>query len=1597
MATKNEGEVSKLINCQAYLAKEIENLVVNIGKNAHHTHTLSRRNAKKECLDDLWQQFSDGHNKLTKEIAEDHPYLNDNLFQSTWATLQTGLMKLETWKMPDSESNREPPSTETTGNNEGATATSSLTGTIPKTTFTTPGCVTTAIAPDAPGLYQAGNQGPAHGLVQMHVTHSTAPDTTGFHQAGHTNPRRHAIEEAQTMIHQDARGPHQPSPTGTWTFVPAQPKNQYTGLHQPVISAPWSSTTSGKQQMPVNQPLAAEASQSLHSSDTPGLHQPGRAFLQPQAVGGQQTTSVQQIPATQPFAAGESQSLHSSVVTGRAFLQPQAVDGPQTTTTPYVGLHQRGQLPLQSLALGGPQPMLIPGNQQARPQSAGSSNNSLGHSQVYFPSPAAPKLAPIVIPCFNGEWQQWTTFIGLFETMIDANPYLAPIQKMQYLLNYTKGEARESIEHIMPTNENYTIALDILRRRYNNERKICDAYVAKILDLPRMENRSAAGILNIYNVLTMALHGLQRANFQTESWAPMVVACVTRKLDEDSRQKFEEALTDSRRVPSITQLLEFLDRRYQVLLTDANCRAATKKKSFAVVTAAATGTTVRTPNGKPYRKCVLCQSEEHFVRQCSSFLKKKVPERMQFAKTQRLCTNCLGTHEGKCSSRFSCQHCQSLHHTLLHLDSQEKRGPSAARNITHNHLASKGGHVLLATALVKVRNIFGQYETLRALIDPGSQDSFITSAAADALSLQKTRTNISVSGIGGTDAGKIASQVEINFTSHYPTRQQFSTSALVLPKLTSHLPERTIEPAAIPALPKNLLLADPEFAESGKIDLLLGAGLFAEIVKEGSHKFNGKQLLLQNTELGWILTGRLMEPSTVLYTRCLITMTELDEKMKAFWEMEEMPPQPDVRNQLDEFFDRTTTRDDNGRYTVRLPKKEDVFGELGASRNTAIASFLNLEKSFTKNPHLAAEYNKFLKEYEDLGHMTKVSPFSGPESGAYYLPHHAVIKESSTTTKVRVVFNASAKTHTGLSLNSLLNPGYKQQQDLHHIILRWRKHQYVITADIEKMFRQIVVAPEDRDLQRIIWRESPADPISEYQLNTVTYGTASATFLAVRTMIQLARDEGHHFPLANQVLLRDFYMDDLLSGDDTIEKAVLIQSQITALLQKGGFNIRKWTSNSKALMDLIPEDLRESGDWQLNPDATIKTLGVVWNPQKDEFRIRLDLNEFAHQKLTKLSLLSNIATIFDPLGFLAPISFTCKTWMEQLWKEETDWDQQVSNDIEEKWNSLRNELPLINEMVVPRWLQYSNGALTQIHGFCDASEKGYAAVIYSRIVDDNGKVHINLLTSKTKVAPLKNQMTLPRMELAGAVLLAQLVQDSLQALELIDPEIYLWCDSQIALAWIANPPSTWTTFVANRVASIQQMTTTTQWRYVNTKDNPADVASRGCSPSALQHHTLWWTGPLWLQDAPANWPSAPKSTCTDLEMKPTKSTTLLAATSPTDNALLNRFSSFNRLIRVTAWILRFKNNSSRKTTLTGGLQPEELHDARSKILQQLQLQEFGEEIIALQRKQPLPRRSLINGLAPFLGDDGLLRLGGRLRHADLPLDAKHPALLPRHH
>jgi len=245
-----------------------------------------------------------------------------------------------------------------------------------------------------------------------------------------------------------------------------------------------------------------------------------------------------------------------------------------------------------------------------------------------------------------------------------------------------------------------------------------------------------------------------------------------------------------------------------------------------------------------------------------------------------------------------------------------------------------------------------------------------------------------------------------------------------------------------------------------------------------------------------------------------------------------------------------------------------------------------------------------MKEYEEIGHMEPVKSQQSKQP-CYFLPHHAVFKETSTTTKPRVVFDGSAKTSNGLSLNDILQVGLTVQPDLYSIVLRFRTHQVCFTTDITKMYRQITVHPQDRDLQRILWRCFNDERIQEYQLNTVTYGTASAPYLAIRCLKKLADDNRCHHPQSAQVLSNDFYVDDLLSGTPTLQEAIHLQQELTSLLDIAGFTLRKWSSNHPSFMDSIPTDLKETNQTlsQAN-DTGVTTLGLLWIPSIDQLQVR---------------------------------------------------------------------------------------------------------------------------------------------------------------------------------------------------------------------------------------------------------------------------------------------------------------------------------------------------------------------------------------------------------
>ncbi|XP_011884102.1 PREDICTED: uncharacterized protein LOC105571243, partial [Vollenhovia emeryi] len=402
------------------------------------------------------------------------------------------------------------------------------------------------------------------------------------------------------------------------------------------------------------------------------------------------------------------------------------------------------------------------------------------------------------------------------------------------------------------------------------------------------------------------------------------------------------------------------------------------------------------------------------------------------------------------------------------------------------------------------------------------------------------------------------------------------------------------------------------------------------------------------------------------------------------------------------------------------------------------------------------------------------------------------------------------------------------------------------------MYRQIVVHPDDRYLQRILWTEGKQ--ATDYCLNTVTYGLARAPYLALRVLRQLASDESNRFPLGAEVLKRDVYMDDILGGAATLETCRQLRHQVSMLCTAGGFPLRKWAANRASLLADVPPAHQLRSTDALLPTAEHSVLGLRWSPEDDHLSLTVRRSDNAAP--TKRTILSQTARLFDPLGWLAPIVVRAKLLIQTTWLQQLDWDAPLATEEAAAWARLEEELPILEGIKIPRWFHCNASADTvEIHGFSDASERACAAVVYLRVVNA-GEACISIVMAKTKVAPLK-RVSLPRLELCAASLLAKLIGHLQTSLEMNAVPTFLWTDSTVTLAWIRGHPAKWTTYVANRVAEIQRSTGDAMWRHVPGAENPADCASRGISPRELSEHPLWWQGPGFLRGDPTSWPKDP--------------------------------------------------------------------------------------------------------------------------------------------
>ncbi|XP_076243414.1 uncharacterized protein LOC143184816 [Calliopsis andreniformis] len=972
----------------------------------------------------------------------------------------------------------------------------------------------------------------------------------------------------------------------------------------------------------------------------------------------------------------------------------------------------------------------------------------------------------------------------------------------------------------------------------------------------------------------------------------------------------------------MTELLEFLHDHRKLL-------EYTRERSNKVTTASHNRPEVKAHGfSKPIAKtnfvyaamdvhCNLCK-DNHFTSNCAKFKTITVNQRLGLVKNTGLCINCLRpNHSAKNCRSGSCKQCNGRHHTLLYKDPniEEQTATWVNASVLSANIRSE---TILATAIVHIVDNKGQLQPCRMLIDSSSQSHFLSERTALLLGLPRKRINIPVIGINrGT------TNIKHSVTATIRSRiNKFRTDAtfLVIAHITEMLPSRVIAIEEL-SIPNNIPLADPKFNIPAEIDGLIGGELFLQLLCVGQIRLNHNAIALQKTQFGWILAGRVTALQSTHPIRCNLAKESIHNQLAKFWELEE-PYHETIysfeERKAEQHFVLNNTRDaQTGRYVVRLPIKDNVPA-LGESYSMAKGRFCSLERKFSKNLDLKVQYLEFLNQYLRLGHMTLIENSSADDG--YYLPHHAIIKQSSLTTKLRVVFDASAKTSTGTSLNDHLLTGPTIQETLYALLIRFRSHSYVLTADIEKMYRQVWVHPDD-----------------------LTYSTSAAPFLAIHTLHQLAIDEGKQFPHAARTLREDFYVDDLLTGANSREEFKLIRDELIQVCEKSVFKLRQWASNDQSLVDTL-DDCTDATHLRLDLNNTIKTLGIDWNPRHD--KITYNIKNIDHKAcVMKRNILSLAVSLFDPLGLLGPIIIQAKVLLQHIWKLQLNWDESVPIDIHTKSTSFCRELELINKISVSRPLALKGHVKLQLHGFCDASEQAYGACLYMRSVDQNRTVDTRLISAKSRVAPLKT-ITLPRIELCAAHLVCQLYQTTVQSLHRISFErITFWSDPTITLHWMKTPSHTLKTFVAHRVTDIRNISNNIEGRHVPSLDNPADLVPRGLTTQELLHNDLRFYGPPWLRNDDSQWPESVSEPIDISETRPNK----------------------------------------------GNLSVFEIHRAERCIVQVVQLSEFHHEIHALKNAgTPTGKTALLN---PFLDNDGLLRVGGRLSRANVRYDTRHPILI----
>ncbi|XP_070573730.1 uncharacterized protein [Ptychodera flava] len=613
------------------------------------------------------------------------------------------------------------------------------------------------------------------------------------------------------------------------------------------------------------------------------------------------------------------------------------------------------------------------------------------------------------------------------------------------------------------------------------------------------------------------------------------------------------------------------------------------------------------------------------------------------------------------------------------------------------------------------------------LFDDGSNRTFITQRFADKLNLKSdTHENVSLSTFGD-NSKQIHSMKSAMVTLHEQNGHTSTVNALIIPEISSNLFNHVSAEILNSDHLRGLKLAHPvSNVKTMEIDVLIGADQYWNFV--GNHIVRGAGPTAISSKFGYLLsgpTGKRGKLDSDINIHHVNVETHTDDDIRNWWNLELIGVKADSQN--DENTDFETYRDthlrvENGKYIARLPWKTDhppLPSNYAATENRTRAMVRRL------TPDLTKRYDDIITDQLRRDFVEKIQDDNKTEG--HYLPHRAV-KKDSVTTPIRIVYDCSSKQNAdSASLNDCLQTGPSLINDLPAILLRFRANRVAFVSDIEKAFLNIRLEEDERQYTKFLWLSDirdPESPFDVYQFKSVLFGAACSPFM-LNAVIKTHLESNASIPTADD-LKHNIYVDNVIDGAKSDEKAVSYYNDANHLMQSCGFKLRSWTSNSERLCELAKQDdIYE-------PSRDVPVLGLRWEPESDTMTYSENNSEpIPNELITKRDVLSSSATLYDPLGFVAPVHIKAKLFVQSLWKRGLPWDEPLDAELNSQWIQIAADLNATRKTTINR--QYFSGNKDnddcEVHVFADASTTAYGAVVYLRSSSET-----SIVMAKARVA-----------------------------------------------------------------------------------------------------------------------------------------------------------------------------------------------------------------------------------------------------------------------